>query len=309
MSTLPSLSQSRSLQRDAAKIAAAAAQTVRGQLAVRSTLEQIQVTIAAYEQAVAAAASAAIAQMADDAQVQTAPEAFAGVSSMGFLAVEPIIATIDKIVAAPVEAIPKPWWRDSTPFTDQVEQLVSTMIMDTARSAEQVEFTSNAPDWTNYVRMLTPPSCARCVVLAGRVYRDLDEFARHPQCDCVMVPVTDWQDAHDAGLVSSPQEAFDKGHIRGLSAADEKAIRDGANITTVINASHGISSPRGGTPSYVTDLFGHRVKATSYGTTKRAAWRRQFPSRLVRLRPESIYDIATSHQDAIRLLGVYGYLN
>src|SRR5690606_23965723 len=33
-----------------------------------------------------------------------------------------------------------------------------------------------------YVRMLTPPSCSRCTVLAGRWYRKNAGFARHPGC-------------------------------------------------------------------------------------------------------------------------------
>jgi hypothetical protein len=33
-----------------------------------------------------------------------------------------------------------------------------------------------------YIRLLTPPSCARCVILAGRFYRWSDGFKRHPNC-------------------------------------------------------------------------------------------------------------------------------
>jgi len=56
------------------------------------------------------------------------------------------------------------------------------------------------------------------------------------------------------------------------------------------------------------DVLGHRVKATTEGTTKRAEWRRANPTRLVRLRPESIYKYAKDREDAIRLLRLYGYL-
>jgi len=172
-------------------------------------------------------------------------------------------------------------------------------VHDAGRSASQVEFVSR-PDWTNYVRVLNPPSCKRCVPLAGRIYRDLEAFQRHPLCDCVMVPVDSWEDAHDAGYVFSPAEAFEKGMIRDLTVAERQAITDGADITTVINSSSGI---------YTADLFGRRVKATTFGTTKRAAWRRANPTRLVRLRPESIYRIADGDRDeAIRLLRLYGYL-
>lgn len=55
------------------------------------------------------------------------------------------------------------------------------------------------------------------------------------------------------------------------------------------------------------------MKATRYGTTKRAQWRRENPSALVRLRPEAIYKIVDAEYggdraEARRLLKRYGYL-
>jgi len=227
------------------------------------------------------------------------PSAFAGVSSAGFPISEPLVATIDRYVPAPPEALPEPWWDDVTSFMAAVEQLVESEIQDAGRSAAQVEINA-APDWQNYVRVLVPPSCKRCVVLAGRIYRDLEGFERHPKCDCVHWPVQDWEQAHDAGLVSSPQEAFDKGLIRDLTAAETQAIKDGADITKVINSSRGIRTA---------DLFGRRVRVTTYGTTRRSAWRKANPTLLVRLRPESIYRIADGDAvEALRLLRLYGYI-
>ena len=228
----------------------------------------------------------------------TIPTAFAGVSSHGFPITEPLIATIDRFVPAPLEPLPENWWTEAQEFMASVEQLIASEVADAGRSASQAEFVAR-PDWTNYVRMLNPPSCSRCAILAGRIYRDLEEFKRHPLCDCVMVPVKDWQDAHDKGLVSSAEDLFKAGQVRGLSKADEQAIRDGANIAQVVNAAQGLTTA---------DVFGRRVKATTYGTTKRAAWRKANPSRLVRLRPESIYKFAENREDAIRLLRLYGYI-
>jgi hypothetical protein len=201
-----------------------------------------------------------------------------------------------------------------------LEQLLLSEIADAGRTASQVEIVGR-PDWTNYVRMLNPPSCARCVILAGRIYRDLDAFDRHPLCDCVMVPVENWQAAHDAGLISSAQDAFDRGDIAthrtlpngtrrrepGLSKADLQAIGDGANIVEVVNATRGLNAP-GITAALRTEVFDRKVKATTDGTTKRAAWRKANPTRLVRLRPESIYAFASDRDDAIRLLKLYGYI-
>lgn len=228
------------------------------------------------------------------------PDVYTGVSSFGFPLAEPIIVTIDRIVPAPAEALPANWWGESLDFMANVEQLIASEIRDAGRSASQVEFVAR-PDWTNYVRMLNLPSCERCVVLAGRIYRDLDSFDRHPPtCDCVMVPVDTWEAAHDEGFVSTPKEAFDRGMVTGLSAADAKAIADGADMAQVINARRGMTTPT---------VFGRKVKATTTSTTKRAAWRKANPTRLVRLRPESIYDIADGDRnEARRLLRLYGYL-
>lgn len=239
----------------------------------------------------------ALATGRDD--VATRPAPFVGVSSAGFPISEPLIATIDHYVPAPAEALPEPWWDDVESFMAAVEQLVESEVQDAGRAAAQVELNA-APDWQNYVRVLVPPSCKRCVPLAGRIYRDLEGFERHPKCDCVHWPVQDWEEAHDAGLVFSPQEAFDKGYIRDLTAAETQAIKDGADINKVINSSSGI---------YTADLFSHRVKATTYGTTRRSVWRKANPTRLVRLRPESIYRIANGdREEALRLLRLYGYI-
>ena len=46
-------------------------------------------------------------------------------------------------------------------------------------------------EWVEgYVRMLNPPSCSRCAILAGRFYLWNEGFERHPLCDCTHVPTT-----------------------------------------------------------------------------------------------------------------------
>jgi hypothetical protein len=116
-----------------------------------------------------------------------------------------------------------------------------------------------------------------------------------------MVPVSDWQEAHDEGLVSSAEVLFEKGQIRGLSQADTRAITDGADISQVVNAAQGMATA---------DVFNQRgLKVTTAGTTKRSAWRKANPNRPYRLRPEAIYANAKDREDAIRLLKLYGYIN
>lgn len=203
------------------------------------------------------------------------PQAFVGHTAAGFPLADPLEAIMSQIDA------------DAEVLMAQLDRLVASEVADAGRSASQVEIVA-APEWTNYVRMLNPPSCARCTILAGRIYRDLEAFARHPGCDCVMVPVADWQDAHDSGLITSPQDAFDRGLVRGLSQADTKVIEDGADIAQVVNAHRGMQTA---------DVFGRRVKTTTVNAR-----------RGVRLRPEAIYDIADDRADAIRLLRLYGYI-
>lgn len=294
----PTRQQARSHYFRQQAIVTAAVLAIRSLFKRNRPLPEIAATVSSYQFGSASASAVAVAAMAESPRPLTLPGAFTGVSSLGFPVLEPIIATIDRFVPAPAEAIPANWWGDQLGFMAELENLVASEVRDAGRSASQVEFVSR-PDWTNYVRMLNPPSCPRCAILAGRIYRDLESFARHPACDCVMVPVTDWESAHDKGYVSSPREAFDKGHIRGLSKADAQAIADGADVGQVVNATSGMTTPT---------VFGRKVKATTSSTTKRSAWRKANPTRLVRLRPESIYEIAESRADAVRLLKLYGYI-
>jgi hypothetical protein len=323
----PTLAQARSHYDRQRRIGLAALAAIRHLFATtrKPTVPQIAATASTYQLASATLATRTIAGFADSTQPLTLATPFMGVSSYGFPLTEPIIATIDAHVPAPVEPLPQPWWDDATAFMADLERLILSEVADAGRTASQVEFVSR-PDWQNYVRMLNPPSCARCTILAGRIYRDLDWFERHPLCDCVMVPVQNWESAHDAGLISSAQDAFDRGEVAtyrtmpdgskrrepGLSKADMQAIEDGANPVEVVNATRGLNAP-GITAALRTEVFGRKVKATTEGTTKRAAWRKANPTRLVRLRPEAIYQLVDANyggdrDQAIRLLAVYGYI-
>lgn len=57
---------------------------------------------------------------------------------------------------------------------------MQVQVADADRAATGLSIT--ARDRVGYVRMMNPPSCARCAVLAGRWYRYNDGFRRHPQC-------------------------------------------------------------------------------------------------------------------------------
>lgn len=297
----PDAAQARRHYADQAAIAGRAGATLGRLVADRSAWADILPRLAAYQLAAATGAVQAMADV-DGTNPRVNPQVFAGVSSAGFPVSEPLVAAIDYAVPAPVETLPAPWWPGTEREQVQAvaERVIQGLVKDAGRGAFQAELVASHHD--RYVRVLTPPSCQRCAVLAGRIYKSRDPFNRHPTCDCQHWPADSWQDAHDAGLVSSPQEAYANGHIRDLTAAQTKAIEAGADINKVINANQGMYTS-------TSELFGHRVRTTSYGTTKRSQWRKQNPSRLVRLTPESIYGIAKDDADAVRLLGVYGYLN
>lgn len=277
--------------------AAAASLAVQRLLAAGAGWPEILSQIAVSQLRGAALAIATVSARLDRPPV-ISPAPFAGVSAFGYPISEPLVATIDERVPAPVEALPPPWWDDPALFQAAVAQLVASEVQDAARSAGQAEMYAQGHE--RYVRILVPPSCKRCTVLAGRIYKTSEAFDRHPSCDCTNEPVASLQDAMDRGLVVTPDEAVERGWVRDLTAAEKQAIADGSDVAQVINSASGISTAT---------IGGRRVRVTRYGTTRRAAWRKANPSLRVRLRPESIYQIADGDRDlALRMLRQYGYL-
>jgi hypothetical protein len=114
----------------------------------------------------------------------------------------------------------------------QLEMLAQTTVQDTGRAAVSAGMIAR-PHIDGYVRVLTLPSCSRCAILAGRVYRWSTGFQRHPRCDCRMLPQTV---AAPTGPAVDPDEALRSGQIRGLSKAEEAAISDGADLNQIVNA-------------------------------------------------------------------------
>jgi hypothetical protein len=168
-----------------------------------------------------------------------------------------------------------------------------TQVADAGRAAAGVD-TAARPN-VGYVRMLNPPSCSRCSILAGRFYRWNAGFDRHPKCDCIHVAST--QGAVDAGrsegLVHDPYEYFKslspEEQDKNYTKAGAQAIRDGADIFQVVNARRGVK-PGG--------------LLTTEGTSKRGNFGRQGP----RLMPEAIYAKGLSREATLEELERYGYI-
>jgi hypothetical protein len=157
------------------------------------------------------------------------------------------------------------------------DRLVSTLIQDAGRTAAVVDIASR-PALTGYVRSLNPPSCSRCAVLAGRVYRYSDGFQRHPGCDCIMSATTTGQGPF---LVTDPTDLLESGQIRGLSKGDMEALDNGADLGRVVNVRR--------------KQAGLTVGSSVY-------------SRAGQLTPQGVLNVASDRAQAIELLRQYGYL-
>jgi hypothetical protein len=164
-------------------------------------------------------------------------------------------------------------------------------IGDAGRAAAGVDTATRRN--VGYVRMLNPPSCARCSILAGRFYRWNNGFLRHPKCDCVHVQTTSVAAAQTEGLVHDPYEYFKSlpasEQDRSYGKAGAQAIRDGGDIFQVVNSRRGMK-PGG--------------LVTTEGTSRRGNFGRNGP----RLTPEAIYGKGLSRAETLQELERYGYI-
>ena len=203
----------------------------------------------------------------------------------------------------------------------QLLRIMGTETADAGRSANGVGMVGDGAV-TGYVRVVAAGACSRCVILAGQVHyihgdRIPLAFPRHPHCQCTNQPVLT---KHAEALID-PDAYF-----RSLSRAEQdrvftadgaKAIRDGADITSVVNV-------RRKGAVYTADAYGRRVLATREGTSRRGSFYRAerqravaagrvpssgrgFQLRSPRLMPEEIYRLAETREGAIALLKRFGY--
>jgi hypothetical protein len=225
----------------------------------------------------------------------TDPRAFAGVASDG--------RPLEGLLYSPATTAKHLIAGGATPMQalaggrGALDTIVRTVTADAARQAAGVDIaTRPAVGW---VRMLNPPSCSRCTILAGRVYRWNDGFLRHPRCDCVHVATTtSLQAARDEGLVDDPYQVFaalsEADQDRTFGRANAQAIRDGADISQVVNARRGMTA---------------NGNFTTEGTSRRGAAAGGLRPGQRRMTPELIYRQAGDDRDrALELLREHGYL-
>ncbi len=188
--------------------------------------------------------------------------------------------------------------------TRQFQASVQTLMSDTSRNAESLHIAVRPG--VGYVRMLVPPSCERCVVQAGKYFRWNTGFKRHPRCDCRHIP------SRERG--SGDLRVNPKGYFHSLTAeaqeqtfgkAAAQAIRDGSDISQVVNADRGMQTAQ---------VYGRELKITLEGVTRYGRAGRLMQARgrsaatTPRLMPETIYQIAEDRDDAVRLLKLNGYI-
>lgn len=158
---------------------------------------------------------------------------------------------------------------------------VLTVMADTRRQVYHADIIQRRG--VGYARMLNPPSCSRCVVLAGKWFGWNKGFLRHPRCDCIHIPAPE---RLAENYTTEPDEYFNSltpaQQDRTFGATNARAIRDGADIARVVN-----------------------VEQRGLGTAK---GKRRFgtPSRMT---VDDIYRTAGTRQNAIRMLAQEGYVN
>lgn len=191
--------------------------------------------------------------------------------------------------------------------------------------------------YKSYIRAVSPNACSRCAILAG-IYSGAVAFQRHPNCQCIAVPVPNLTKAKSMGFAENPEDYFSSLSVaeqnRIFTNAGAKAIREGADIYQVVNARRGAPGiaygshenvPRPNSGARLEKVrIGTRpngepleVYATGEGVTARGRFgrgelaRREDGHRSTRLRlmPEQIFRMAGNDPGRAReLLIRYGYI-
>lgn len=201
----------------------------------------------------------------------------------------------------------------------QLLKMAASEVADAGRGATGASITASRTI-NGYIRVVNSPACGRCIILAGKEYGWNTGFQRHPRCDCIHMPAKlIKRGRHHPGALDPAS------YFRGLSAAEQnrvftvagaRAIRDGASMSSVVNARRSM---------YTADAYGRSVRATRDSATRRGIWYqaerrraialgrvpqsgRGFQLRSPRLLPEEIYKLAGSRDEAIAMLRRFGYL-
>lgn len=166
----------------------------------------------------------------DRPEARVRPRAFAGVASDGRSLVGLLEGSVRQAKVASGRGMAAD---DALAYGGRwLEMALQTAVEDAARDATAAEIVVRQN--MGWVRMINPPCCSRCAVLAGKWYRWNDGFLRHPRCDCVHIPTV--ENAAD-DYVTDPQLLVQRGLITDLSKAQQGRLSEGADLTRVLNES------------------------------------------------------------------------
>lgn len=206
-----------------------------------------------------------------------------------------------------------------------LQRIVMSEVADAGSGAASVAMAANR-SVVGYLRQVRAGACARCVLLAGKWYRYNADFQRHKRCACYGVPATKARFPNHLNPTSFFNNLSRAEQDRRFGQADAQAIRDGADIYSVVNARRGMTT---------LDAYGRRIATTTEGTTRFGDYYKtvrsqaeldsgkrfarssadverglpQFRLRTPRLMPAEIYRLTEDRLELIRLLRRYGYMH
>jgi hypothetical protein len=166
----------------------------------------------------------------DNPEATVRPQAFAGVASDG----RSLEGLLQGAVAASKRAVGRGLGPTEALLGGRtwLEQALQSAVADAARDATAASLVTRPG--MGWVRMVNPPCCSRCAVLAGKWYRWSDGFLRHPRCDCVHIPARENR-ADD--FVTDPEALVRRRLVTDLSQDQRKRLDGGADLVKVLNES------------------------------------------------------------------------
>jgi hypothetical protein len=175
---------------------------------------------------------AALAQTGQPDQPEAAvrPQAFSGVASDG----RSLPGLLEGSVVAAKTAMSPGVNPDDALLAGQrwLDRVLPSIVTDAARDATQASVIVRPR--MQWVRVVNPPCCSRCAVLAGKVFGWNASFDRHPLCDCTALPVTP---STSRRFVMDPAELVRRGQIKDLTPDQRKRLNEGADLVKVLNES------------------------------------------------------------------------
>jgi len=190
-------------------------------------------------------------------------EAFTGVASDGrgllSLLTQPAFTVLTSL------SMGSPLDRSMAGGAATLDMIARTQVSDAGRAATAVGMAANRR-FDGYVRVVQAKACSRCIILAGQFYAWSSGFKRHPNCSCVHMPCSREEGAA-FGRLHNPRSVYDsltpaERQRAGWSAADQRAVHEGADLTMVTNI-RGVTTS--GAQRYVGKLTSDQIFARAAG--------------------------------------------